>query len=189
MKRFTLAAALLASGVAAAAGAADSYTVDPQLSTPAFEITHLGFTTQRGHFNKANGKVSIDFAAKTGSVEFTIYTDSLDMGSAAWTKHLSDKGLFNVRKFPTMSFKSDHLMFEGDKVVGAEGQFTMIGVTKPLTVTVNGFHCGANPMNKKPLCGGDVTATLKRSDFGLVKYIPAVSDEVKISVPVEAYKD
>ena len=61
------------------------------------------------------------------------------MGWGAWTKHLSDEGLFNVKKFPTMTFKSDKLIFDGNKVVAAEGQFTMIGVTKPLKVTVNGF--------------------------------------------------
>ena len=111
------------------------------------------------------------------------------MGLGAWAKHLLDEGLFNVKKFPTMTFKSDKLIFEGNKVVAAEGQFTMIGVTKPLKVAVNGFQCGNNPVNKKPMCTGDVTATIKRSDFGLTKYIPAVSDEVKISVPVEAYKN
>ena len=86
-------------------------------------------------------------------------------------------------------FESVELIFDGNKVVAAEGHFTMIGVTKPLRVTVNGFRCGSNPVNKKPMCAGDVTATVKRSDFGLTKYIPAVSDEVKISVPVEAYKN
>lgn len=171
------------------ARAADSYTTDSEFTVPIFEVTHLGFTTQHGRFNKTSGKVMLDFAAKTGSVDFTVYTESLDMGWGAWTKHLSDEGLFNVKKFPTMTFKSDKLIFDGNKVVAAEGQFTMIGVTKPLKVTVNGFQCGANPVNKKPMCAGDVTATLKRSDFGLTKYIPAVSDEVKISVPVEAYKN
>lgn len=131
----------------------------------------------------------IDLTARTGSVEFIVYTESLDMGLGAWAKHLLDEGLFNVKKFPTMTFKSDKLIFEGSKVVAAEGQFTMIGVTKPLKVAVNGFQCGNNPVNKKPMCTGDVTATIKRSDFGLTKYIPAVSDEVKISVPVEAYKN
>lgn len=177
------------SALVAPARAADSYTTDSEFTAPVFEVMHLGFTTQHGRFNKTSGKVMIDFAAKKGSVDFTIYTESLDMGWGAWTKHLSDEGLFNVKKFPTMTFKSDELIFDGNKVVAAEGHFTMIGVTKPLKVTVNGFQCGSNPVNKKPMCAGDVTATVKRSDFGLTKYIPAVSDEVKISVPVEAYKN
>lgn len=188
MKRY-LAAFAIMSALAAPALAADSYTTDSEFTAPVFEITHLGFTTQHGRFNKTSGKVMIDFAAKTGRVDFTVYTESLDMGWGAWSKHLASEGLFNVKKFPTMTFKSDKLIFDGNKVVAAEGQFTMIGVTKPLKVTVNGFQCGNNPVSKKPMCAGDVTATLKRSDFGLTKYIPAVSDEVKISVPVEAYKN
>lgn len=188
MKRY-LAAFAMMSALVTPARAADSYATDSEFTIPVFEVTHLGFTTQHGRFNKTSGKVMIDFAAKTGSVDFTVYTESLDMGWGAWTKHLSDEGLFNVKKFPTMTFKSDKLIFDGNKVVAAEGQFTMIGVTKPLKVTVNGFQCGSNPVSKKPMCAGDVTATLKRSDFGLTKYIPAVSDEVKISVPVEAYKN
>ncbi|MDD5241057.1 MAG: YceI family protein [Sulfuricella sp.] len=188
MKRY-LAAFAVMSALVAPAHAADVYTTDSEYTVPVFEVTHLGFTTQHGRFNKTTGMAMIDFAAKKGSVDFTVYTESLDMGLGAWTKHLSDEGLFNVKKYPTMTFKSDKLIFEGNKVVAAEGKFTLIGVTKPLKVTVNGFQCGNNPESKKPMCAGNVTATIKRSDFGLTKYIPAVSDEVKISVPVEAYKN
>ena len=72
---------------------------------------------------------------------------------------------------------------------GAEGTFTLLGVSKPMKITVSGFNCGTHPINKKPLCAGDVTATLKRSEFGMMKYLPAISDEVKLLIPVEAFKD
>ena len=130
----------------------------------------------------------LDFAAKWGSVDFTIFTNSLDMGPG-WTVHVSSEGLFNVKKYPTMTFKSDRLIFEGDKVVAADGQFTLLGVTKPLTVMVNRFACAANPVNKKFMCAGDIGATIKRSEFGMTKYISTVSDEIKINVPVEAYRN
>ncbi len=168
--------------------AADSYTIDPGYSMAHFEITRLGFSSQRGSFNKTSGKVSLDMAAKAGSVDFTINTRSIDMGSAAWTAHLSDEGLFNVKKFPTMTFRSDKLVFDGDKVVAAEGQFTMLGVTKPLKVSVNNFQCGVSVVDKRSMCSGNISAALKRSDFGLTKYIPVVSDEVAINVSVDAYK-
>lgn len=185
---------LLAAGIACAtlagsAFAAATYTIDPEYTIPNFEVEHLGFTTQRGRFDKASGKIALDFAAKKGTVEFTIHTDSLNMGSQAWTLHVASEGLFNVEKYPTMSFKSDDLVFQGDKVVAANGRFTMLGVTKPLTVKVERFNCGVNPMNKRQMCAGNVSATIKRSDFGMTKYIPTVSDDIKISVPVEAYKD
>ena len=184
-----LAISLILCAVGASAFAADIYTIDPGYSRAHFDITRLGFSTQRGAFNKTSGKVTLDLAAKTGSVDFTINTQSIDMGSAAWTAHLSDEGLFNVKKYPTMVFKSDKLVFAGDKVVAAEGQFTMLGVTKPLKVTVNNFQCGVSPIDKRNMCSGNITGTLKRSDFGLTKYIPAVSDEVAIDVPVDAYKN
>lgn len=169
--------------------AADSYTMDPEYTIPVFEVQHLGFTTQRGRFNKTEGKVMLDLAAKKGHVEFTVFTNTLDMGSQAWTIHVSSPGLFNVEQYPTMTFKSDKLIFDGNKVVAAEGQFTLLGVTKLLNVTVNRFNCGTNPANKKPMCAGDIVATIKRSDFGMTKYISTVSDEIKINVPIEAYKD
>ena len=167
-----------------------NYTMDPGNSIPSFEVRHLGFTTQRGRFNKVDGKITLDMAAHSGHVELTIYTGSLDMGSASWTAHLSDEGLFNVKNYPTMTFKSDHLIFDREnRVVAAEGSLTMIGVSKPTRVTVADFKCGVNPLNQKALCAGDVSARIKRSEFGLTKYLGAVSDEVKIDVPVEAYKD
>ena len=173
----------------APAFSADTYTMDPEYTIPVFEVQHLGFTTQRGRFDKTDGKVVLDFAAKKGSVEFTVHTNSLDMGSRAWTIHVSSEGLFNIEKYPTMSFKSDRLVFEGDKVVAAEGQFTLLGITKPLKVMVNRFACATNPLNKKFMCAGDIAANVKRSEFGMTKYIPTVSDEIKINVPVEAYRN
>lgn len=186
-KRF--AACALTAALTTPAFAADTYTIDPEYTIPVFEVEHLGFTTQRGRFNKAEGKVALDFAARKGMVEFTVFTTSLDMGSQAWTIHVGGPGLFDVEQYPTMTFKSDKLIFAGDKVVAAEGQFTLLGVTKPLKVNVERFGCGANPLNKKPMCAGNIAATIKRSDYGMTKYIPTVSDEIRINVPVEAYKD
>jgi polyisoprenoid-binding protein YceI len=179
---------LMASLMVGPACAADTYRFDPEYTIPVFEVEHLGFTTQRGRFNKAEGKVVLDLAAHTGQVEFTVFTKSLDMGSRAWTAHVSAEGLFDVEKYPTLSFKSDKLSFDGDKVVAAEGQLTLVGVTRPVTVAVTRFACGSHPVSKRAMCAGDIAATLKRSEFGMNKYIPTVSDEIKISVPVEAYR-
>jgi len=185
----TLAILVLSAALSAPTFAADSYTIDPNHTFPVFEVNHLGFTNQRGRFNRSAGKITLDAAARKGSVDLTIDATSLDMGFDTWDKHLSADGFFNTEKFPAMTFKSDKLVFEGDKVVAAEGSFTLLGVTKPLRLAVNHFHCGLHPFTKKAMCGADVAATLKRSDFGMVKFLPAVSDEVRISSPVEAYKD
>lgn len=180
---------IVAALLAAPACAADSYTVDPNHTWPVFEVNHLGFSTQRGRFNSSSGKITLDTAAKKGSVELVIETASLDMGFDKWDEHMKSDEFFNVKFFPTMRFVSDRLVFDGDRVVAAEGSFTLLGVTKPLTLTVSNFRCGPHPMLKKPACGADITATLKRSEFGMTKFVPAVSDEVKISVPVEAVKE
>src|SRR5574340_577211 len=182
-------AILLASLLAAPALAADNYTIDSTHTWPVFEVNHMGFSTQRGRFNKSSGKISLEETAKKGSVELVIETASLDMGFDKWDEHMKSEDFFNVAKFPTMRFTSDKLVFDGDKVVAAEGSFTLLGVTRPLTLTVSNFRCAPHPMVKKPACGADITATLKRSEFGMSKYVPGVSDEVRISAPVEAIKD
>jgi polyisoprenoid-binding protein YceI len=172
-----------------AASAADKYTIDPTYTIATFEIAHLGITTQQGRFNRASGTVMLDMANRKGNVDLSIDTTSIDMSSVAWTKHMAEPELFNASKYPTMTFKSNTLLFQDGKVVGADGEFTMRGITKPLHVDVVGFRCMRNPRNNQQVCGGDVTAIVKRSEFGMTKYIPEVSDEIRIRVPVEAYKD
>ena len=187
MNKFAL--AVLASIIAQSALAEDSFTIDPNHTLPVFEVNHLGFTTQRGRFDKTAGKVLLDLQKKTGSVEWTIEADSINMGQAKWNDHLKSEDFFNVAKFPTITFKSDKLIFKGDKPVAAEGTLTLLGVAKPIKLDIHRFVCGENPMNKKLLCAADIEAKLKRSEFGMTKYLPAVGDEIKVFVPVEAYKD
>lgn len=171
------------------AWAMDKYTVDSTYTIPTFEISHLGITTQQGRFDKATGTIYLDLAAKKGSVEIIIDTTSLNMSSRAWTRHLAEPELFDSAKHPTMVFKSSMLTFREGKVVAADGEFTMKGITRPLRVEVSGFRCLSVRGGAGSICGGDVTATVKRSDFGITQYIPEVSDEIKIRVPIEAFRD
>lgn len=180
---------LMTAAFALPATAADSYTVDPAHTFPNFEINHLGFSTMHGRFGATNGKITLDTAAKSGSIDITIDATSIDTGHAKRDTHLKSDEFFNVAKFPTLAYKSSKLKFNGDKLSGADGELTMLGVTKPVSLAVTAFNCGPHPMNKKPMCGANATATIKRSDFGLSTYVPAVGDEVKISIEVEAGKD
>ncbi len=181
-------AAALASALAPAL-AADSYRFDPHHTRPLFEVKHMGLSTQHGRFGKADGSAVLDTVAKRGSVELTIDATSIDMGTDEWNKHMKSDEFFNVARFPAMTFKSDKLIFDGDRLVAAQGQFTLLGVTRPLRISVANFRCGQNPMTKQPTCGADISAQIKRSDFGMTKFLPAVGDDVKIFVPVEATKD
>lgn len=179
----------LAALIAAPVYAADNYKVDPNHTWPVFEVNHLGFSTQRGRFNKSSGTVTLDLAAKKGSVDLTIETASIDMGFDKWDEHMKNEDFFNVKYFPTMRFTSDKLVFDGDKVVAAEGRFTLLGVTRPLTLTVSNFRCAPHPMLKKQACGADISASFKRTEFGMAKFVPMVSDEVKIYSPIEAIQN
>ena len=173
-----------------AARAQDTYVIDPVHWQPMFEVQYMGYSLQRGTFSKASGKITLDRAAKKGAIDVTIDTTSVKTIDPRLDTHAHGEDFFNVAKYPTMSFKSRALSFDGDRVVGADGELTLLGVTKPVKLTVANFVCGDHPFNKKPMCGAEVTATIKRSDWGMKYGVPkAVGDDVKIMIPVEAYKE
>ncbi len=186
MKKLLLAAALAA---VSATAAAQTYTIDARHTYPTFEVNHFGVSTQRGMFTKVSGKFTVDRAAKTGSVDVTIDTTSVATGLQGLTDHLKAEDFLNVAKFPTATFKGDKVRFDGDRPVAVDGELTLLGVTRPVTLALSTFTCRDHPANKKPMCGGDATTTIKRSDFGIKYAIPAVSDDVKLSIPVEAFRD
>ncbi len=190
MRKPLLVVVVLSAVLACPVFAADSYTLDSIHSIPVFEFKHLGLTTQTGRFDKAAGTVVLDPDARQGSVTYEVDTSSLNMGFGTETPDSAGYRLFEVTKFPKISFKSTKLIFDDHHAVTAAlGQLTLLGVTKPLTVKVNRFKCSVNPMNKKKMCTGNVTASIQRSEFGMVGYIPVISDEINISIPVEAYKN
>ena len=188
MKLFAAAAAATLLSLSAHA-APESYTVEPNHTIPRFSVNHLGFSTHMAQFSKTAGKIMLDTAAKSGSLDITIQAASFDGGNEAFEKHVRGPDFFDVEKFPTMTYKSTKFNFTGDNLTSVEGNFTMLGVTKPLTLAVTGFRCGNHPFNKKAMCGADASAKLKRSDFGMKTFIPAVSDEVTLMIQVEALKD
>jgi polyisoprenoid-binding protein YceI len=191
MKKIAASVALTVGALAAALpafAAPENYVIDAGHTFPSFEVNHLGFSTHRGRFNKTEGKITLDTAAKSGSVEITIDANSVDTGGEKLDKHLKAEDFFNVAKFPTLTFKGSKFTFDGDKPVAVEGDFTLLGVTKPVKLTISNFKCGAHPFNKKPLCGAEVTGTIKRSEFGMKYGVPAVGDDIKLMIQVEAFK-
>jgi polyisoprenoid-binding protein YceI len=185
--RVTLAALALG---AAAPVFGDTYVLDPTHTFPGFEVLHGGFSIQRGSFLGATGKVTLDMAAKKGSIDATIDAASIDTRMPARDAHLKSEGWFDVAKYPTLTFKSTNLKFDGDRLVGADGELTMHGVTKPVHLTVTNFKCGQSPFNRaKEMCGAEVSATIQRSEWGVKAGIPTVGDEVRIAIPIEAYKE
>ena len=180
--------ALALAGATPAFGA--TYVLDPTHTFPQFEVMHGGFSLQRGSFLGATGKVTLDLAAKKGTIDVTIDATSIDTRMPARDVHLKSENWFDVARYPTLTFKSSDLRFDGDALVGANGELTMHGVSKPVKLVVANFKCGPSPFNRtKEMCGAEAMATIQRSEWGIKAGIPSVGDEVRIAIPIEAYKE
>jgi polyisoprenoid-binding protein YceI len=172
------------------AAAADAYSLDPVHSQPMFEVKHMGFSIQRGAFGRVTGKVTLDRVARKGTIDVMIDTTSIKTFDPRLDAVVKGEDFFNVAKYPNMAFKSSNVIFDGDRVIGADGELTMLGLTRPVVLKVANFVCGEHPMNRKAMCGAEVTATIKRSEWGMSYETPTlVGDEVRITIPVEAYKE
>ena len=180
--------AIAASFSTAALAAPESYVLDTNHTKPRFSYSHFGYSTQLSRFDKVEGKFVIDRAAKTGSVDVTIDTTSVDTGYPLFNEHIQAEDFLNTAKFPTATFVSKKVNFEGDKPVSVDGTLTIKGVSKPETLKVTSFMCMPHPILKKDACGANATVVVKRTDFNMGKYAPYVSDEVTIDLPVEAVK-
>jgi polyisoprenoid-binding protein YceI len=176
--------------IAAPVAAQETYAIDPAHSKPVFETRHMGYSLQRGTLGKVTGKVTLDRAAKKGAVDLTLDLSGVNTGDPRLDAAIKGEKFFNVEKFPTATFRSATLAFDGDRLTAVEGELTMLGVTKPVTLKVVDFVCGENPFNKKPMCGGDAQATIRRSDWGMTANLPlAPADEVRLLIPFEGYKE
>ncbi|CAH1189703.1 Polyisoprenoid-binding protein [Candidatus Nitrotoga sp. BS] len=189
MLKQNIIAGLLLVSLPFAAHAADSYTIDSQHTFAHFSVSHLGFSTMQGRFDKSSGNITLNRAAKSGSIDVTIEAASLTTGYEKRDAHLRSPDFFNVAEFPTLTYKSNAVTFKGDTPVSVEGNLTLLGVTKPVKLTILSFKCGNHPMNKKELCGADAAAQIKRSDFGMKFGLPNVGDDIKMVFEVEAYKN
>lgn len=182
-------AVLAALAFAAPAAAQEIYVSDPPHTQAFFETGHLGISWVRGRFSAVDAKIMVDRAAKQGSIEAVIKTASVDTGHEARDKHVRSPDYLDVEQFPTMTFKSNKLKFDGDRIVGADGELTLYGVTRPVTLEVPYFRCIPHPANKRDMCGADVRTMIKRSEFGLKRGATTpMGDEVKISIQIEAYR-
>jgi polyisoprenoid-binding protein YceI len=122
-------------------------------------------------------------------VEATIDAKSVDTGSKLFDQHIQGEDFLDTAKFPTITYKSTKVNFKGDVPSTVEGNLTIKGVTKPVTLTITHFQCMDHPMMKKLACGANATATIKRTEFNAGKYAPHVGDDVTLSFAIEALKD
>jgi polyisoprenoid-binding protein YceI len=187
MKRLAL--AVLASAVLSTAASAETYEMDPRHTQVLFTYSHLGFADITGRFDDVKGTISYDPAdVGAASVEVTVPIATVSSGVAEMDAHFQRDDLFDAAQFPTATFKSTAVESAGADKLRVTGDLTIHGVTRPTTFDVAINKIGEHPMRKVPAAGFTAEATIKRSDFGVDKYVPAIPDEVRISISTEALK-
>ena len=169
-----------------ATAAPQTYVIDSTHTFPRFSYSHFGYSTQLSSFSNTQGKVVLDAQARTASVEVEIDIKSVNTGFADFNNHLQGEDFLDATRYPKATFKSTRVVFDGDKPKAIEGQLTIKGVTKPVTLTVTSFQAMPHPMLKKPALGANAFTQIKRSEFNAGMYAPYVADEVRIDIAIEA---
>lgn len=186
---FSLLAVAAATAMTAGTAQAANYGIDPTHTFVTFEISHFGATTNRARFDKKQGTVEFDRAAKTGKVDITIDTTSVNSGTPPFDKHLQSADLFDAAKHPSIKFVSDKFSFNGDKVSEVSGQLTLLGKTAPVTLKATQFNCYDSPMLKREVCGGDFETTIDRTQWGMNYGVEwGFPKNVRLVVQIEAVK-
>jgi len=191
MKKFALLsviAAVASAFVAPASAAPETYVIDPTHTYPRFSYSHFGLSTQLSRFNQTTGTIVLDKSARTASVDVVIDMTSVDTGYATFNEHIQAEDFLDTAKYPKATFKSTKVTFDGDKPVAIDGNLTIKGITKPVTLNVTNFVNMTHPMLNKDAIGADASGVIRRSDFNAGKYAPNVGDELTISIALEAVK-
>lgn len=172
-----------------AGASAQVYNIDSSHTYPSFEADHMGLSIWRGKFTKTTGKIVLDRQSTTGgNVEIVIDASTVDFGHAKMNEKARGDEMFNVAKFPNVLFKSTALKYEGERLVMVDGEMTMLGITKPLSLRVTHFKCVLHPLHKREVCGADAHGRFDRSDFGMNIGLPRFSPEIKLAIQVEGIK-
>ena len=168
---------------------AENYTIDSKHTFPSFEISHIGFSTQRGRFDQTSGTILLEPKSEWGSIHVNIDANSIDTGLPELEAKLKQADFFNTEKHPSITFVSTQVKFSGETPIATEGTLTLLGISKPILLTIERFHCGVHPISQRTICGADASGLIKRSDFGMKAFLPFIGDEVKLNLQVEAFLD
>jgi polyisoprenoid-binding protein YceI len=185
-----LAAALLGIPLSASADLSDvpsgTYTLDSSHGYITFTYSHLGFSNPRVGFNSFDTVLELDSSDPENSVVVvTIDASSVDSRVAEFNEHLNGSDFFNTTEYPTITFESTKIEATGENTFDVTGDLTILGTTKPVTLIATINKAADHPMRNVPTVGVSAVTTLKRSEWGLGAYVPAVSDEVELSIEVE----
>ena len=155
-----------------------------------FFADHLGFSLSNGRFTDFDGKFTLDYDdLANSSVDVTVKTASIEMGDEAWNTHMKNEDFLNVEAFPEMRFVSDSVELLDDKTAHVNGNLTLLGIERPLTLHVKHNKSGIHPFNGKVVSGFTVEGEVRRSDYGMTFGLPLLGDIVKIQIQVEGNLD
>ncbi len=176
---------------AVTAGAEEArYTLDPTHTYPSFEADHFGVSKWRGKMNRSSGTVTLDRAAHSGTVNVTIDLSSIDFGLDALNTWAVGPEFFNTAQYPQATYVGRFTQFKEGVPTHVDGQLTLHGVTRPVSLTINSFACKPHPMLKREWCGADAFGTFQRDQFGLgVGKDYGFNMEVTLRIQVEGVRD
>ena len=167
-----------------AAISAQGWRIDEQRTAIGFKIDAVGFPTTRGRFTRYEGRILLDFDHPAKSfTSFTVDSDSVELGSKAFNDFVKSAALLDVTRFPTLSFTSTQVEKLEPRTARVTGNLTLLGVTKPVALTVT---VETEPSGKRRVVAFAATATLKRSDYGMIFGIPLIDDALEITVKTRA---
>ena len=188
LNRIATALAFTTLAMTSALAAPQTFEIDGSHTFPRFSYSHFGYSTQVSRFDNTSGTVVFDADAKTGSVDISIDMKSVNTGFADFNGHLQGEDFLDTAKFPKATFKSTKVNFQDGKPASIEGQLTIKGITKAVTLTVTSFQAMPHPMLKKDAIGANAFTMIKRSEFNAGKYVPYVGDDVRIDIALEAIR-
>lgn len=191
MTRFLTAAAVAGALLSAPAAWAspEKYVLDASHSQVLFSYDHLGYSTTWGMFSGFEGEIMFDRDAPAdSSVSVSFPARSMLTGWEERFQHFMTGDFFGADENDTVSFTSTAIEVTGDTTALITGDLTMNGVTKSIVLDAELTQAGNHPMANKPWAGFSATTTLKRSDFDMGMFAPAISDEVEVQISIEAMK-
>lgn len=181
---------LLATAAAPALAASHDFRFDTVHSQVLFSLSHLGYSHPTGRLHVKSGFIRFDDDDWGRSqVDVVVDAASVDMGDAAWNDKLRSHEFFATERYPTAHFVSTRVEKTGDRAGVVHGKLTLLGATRPVDLTLKFNRAGVDPYTFKSTIGFSATATLKRSDFGMSKYLPDIGDAVDVRIEVEGLRD
>ncbi|WP_227677410.1 YceI family protein [Psychrobacter ciconiae] len=182
----TLVGAGLLLATAANAALPTQWQLDNSHTRVGFSVEHLGFSTTMGHFDKVSGTLNYNIKAPNKTtMNFVIDTNSINTAFEARDNHLRKEDFFNVKKYPTMTFKSTKVNFYNPQQAKVDGNLTLLGVTKPVTLNVTLKKIANSPMTKKPVIGFRATGVIDRTEFGMTTFADGITTKVPIQIDGE----